>query len=300
LGVTGLIVGGSGGQQRPGMAGVQPRRGVAGAALLTDFYDIQCPNIQQFGCIPELRTSPMENGILVALSSQTVLRRELETIANNLANMNTTGFKRERSLFRPYLAVEQGAADPRSDYPVLVQDVATVQDLTPGRLDATGNPLDLAIRGDGYFAVATPEGERYVRGGHFRLDEAGRIVTESGHAVMSDGGQPIQVNIDDTEITVAADGSVSTANGDLGRLRIVRFSRPLALEPTGGGLWMAREAPEDVASPHIEQGMLERANVEPILEIERMIRVQRAYESAKSLQDREDERIGKMMQTYVA
>lgn len=242
----------------------------------------------------------MENGILVGLSAQTALRRQLEVVANNLANMNTTGFKREKMLFTPFLPAHSTAAAMKGGRPVFVEDRATVFDVSPGRLETTSAPLDLAIRSDGYFVVETPQGTRYTRNGQLHVNDQGQLVTAAGHPVMGSGDAPIALDPASTQIAVAADGTISAETGDVGRLHIVRFSDAGSLRSTGGGLWSSDEAPLDVERPDVVQGMLERSNVEPILELEQMIQVQRAYDQAKQLVEREDERIKKMVQAYAA
>jgi flagellar basal-body rod protein FlgF len=240
----------------------------------------------------------MENSLLVTLSAQAGLRRQLDVVANNLANMNTTGFKRERVMFESFLPREETAPRADTGRPVFVRDVATVADHQAGRLETTGNPLDLAVRGDGYFVIQGPDGTAYSRNGHFRLDDRGQLVTEDGLSVEGEGGAPVIVEQSSGPIVVAADGTVSAGGGELGRLRIVRFDAPQALRPAGAGMWITDEAAKDVERPAVVQGMLERSNVTPIEEIETLIRVHRAYDQAKSFVDREDERIRKMLQTY--
>lgn len=242
----------------------------------------------------------MENGLLVALSSQGVLRRSLDVVANNLANIDTAGFKAERMVI-----VEDPVASRRPwvDGPPLttfVRDLASVRDGSDGRLDETGNPLDVALRGDGYFVLQTPEGERYTRNGHFRLDTAGNLVSEDGHPVQGQGGQPLALAAEDLTIDIARDGTLSSERGNIGRLRVVRFADASALEPTADGLALAGDqVAEEAPAPELIQGMIEKSNVEPILEIERMIRVQRAYDQAKMVIDREDDRIRKMISVFV-
>ena len=242
----------------------------------------------------------MENGILVGLSAQTALRRQLEVVANNLANMNTTGFKREKMLFTPFIPAQTTIAAMKGGRPVFVEDKATVFDVSPGRLETTAAPLDLAMRSDGYFVVETPQGTRYTRDGQLHVNDQGQLVTAAGHAVMGSGDVPIALDPTSTQISVAADGTISSEIGDVGRLRIVRFADAGNLRSAGSGLWGSEEAPLDVERPEVVQGMLERSNVEPILELEQMIQVQRAYEQAKQLVEREDERIKKMVQAYAA
>lgn len=241
----------------------------------------------------------MENSILVALSAQGVLRRNLDVIANNLANLDTAGFKAERFMVAAH-PVE--AARPRTEVPgptAFVRDLATVRDASDGRLDETGNALDLALRGDGFFVVSTPEGDRYTRNGHFRLDDRGQLVNEDGFPVQGQGGAPILLAPEDATIDVAADGTVTSERGGIGRLRVVGFDDPSAMQPVGRALATTEAAPLDLVQPEIVQGMIEKSNVEPILEMERMIRVQRAYDQAKQLIDREDERIRKVIAVFV-
>ncbi|MDG4575938.1 MAG: flagellar basal-body rod protein FlgF [Defluviicoccus sp.] len=242
----------------------------------------------------------MENGILVGLSAQTALRRQLEVVANNLANMNTTGFKREKMLFTPFLPAQTSLAAMKGGRPVFVEDKATVYDVSPGRVETTEAPLDLAIRSDGYFVVETPQGIRYTRDGQFHVNDQGQLVTAAGDAVLGSGDAPITLDPTSTQIAVAADGTISSESGDVGRLHIVRFSDAGSLRGAGSGLWSSEAAPLDAERPDVVQGMLERSNVEPILELEQMIQVQRAYEQAKQLVEREDERIKKMVQAYAA
>ena len=237
----------------------------------------------------------MENTSLIALSRQGTLRRQLNIIANNLANMNTTGFKAKKMMFIEHLARSGGGGGIAGQSISFVRDIATMRDTTAGTLKQTGNPLDIAIRGPGYFVVETEDGERYTRNGHFRLDEAGKLVTEGGHPVLSDSGQPFFFNPEDSEIRVAPDGTVSTDNGELGRIRVVRFENDQELRETTGGLLTSESPPQDVETPDVAQNMLENSNVQPIMEIARMIAVERAYSDVKRFIAREDERIRTMM-----
>ncbi|MBL8660996.1 MAG: flagellar basal-body rod protein FlgF [Rhodospirillales bacterium] len=241
----------------------------------------------------------METTLIVALSRQDALRRQMDVVANNLANMNTNAFKAEEMLFTDHVV---GSGAPGAAEPIaFVRDVATVRDHAQGRIEATGNPLDVAIQGDGFFALEDPAGgEVYSRNGRFQLDDSGRLVTAEGAAVLTRAGSPLYFTEADTDIAIARDGTVSSASGELGQLRIVAFAKPQDLQPMGGGMYAAGAAGQDVARPHLEQGMLERSNVEPILEMERMIRVQRAYESVRNLVRNEDERIKQMLQVYAA
>ena len=237
----------------------------------------------------------METTSLIALSRQDTLRRQLNIIANNLANMNTTGFKAKKMMFVEHLVRSDGGNGIAGQPISFVRDIATIRDTAAGTLKETGNPLDLAIRGPGYFVVETEDGERYTRNGHFRLDEAGQLVTQGGNPVLSDSGQPFFFSPEDSAIMVAPDGTVSTENGELGRIRVVRFENDQELRETTGGLLTSESPPQDVETPDVAQNMLENSNVQPIMEIAKMIAVERAYSDVKRFIAREDERIRTMM-----
>ncbi len=132
----------------------------------------------------------MENTFLVGLSQQVASHRSMEVIANNLANLSTPAFKQETVAFEEYLMnVPATEAEGGGTIPVaFVLDRGVVRDLTGGRLEQTNGVLDFALEGPGYFVVDTPEGERYTRNGHFQLDNQGRVVTDDGYVVQSDGG----------------------------------------------------------------------------------------------------------------
>jgi flagellar basal-body rod protein FlgF len=240
----------------------------------------------------------METSILVALSRQDTLGRQLDVVANNLANMNTTAFKAERMMFADYVMQAGLAGGATGNAIAFVRDLATVRDPSVGRLEETGGDLDVALAGEGYLVVQTPMGERYTRDGHLRLDEAGQLVTDDGLPVLTQGGTPLLFDPQDTRIGIARDGTVSSETGDLGRLRVVRFARPEQMQSIAGGLMTSNEKPEDVVAPVLLQGMLESSNVQPIIEMERLIDVHRAYDQARVLIDREDDRIRKMLQVY--
>ena len=237
----------------------------------------------------------MENTSIVALSRQTTLRRQLGVIANNLANMNTTGFKGGKMMFVEHLVRSRGGERVFGDKIAYVRDIATVRDLSEGGIKGTGNPLDLAIHGDGYFAIETLTGEQYTRNGSFRLDDAGQLVTKNGDPVLSDGGEPFFFSPDETNIDISRDGTVSTSNGQLGRLRVVQFENQHALRETAGGMFTSEAAPLDVENPQIVQNALESSNVEPIIEMTRLIETHRTYKSIQKLADAENERLKRMI-----
>ena len=240
----------------------------------------------------------MENTLFVALSRQVTVRRQMEVVANNIANMNTTGFKGEKMMFVEHLVRSKGTGSVLGDKLSYVRDVATLRNNSKGFIKQTGNPLDLAIADEGYFAIKGRAGEQYTRNGRFQMDATGQLVTGTGDAVLSSTGEPFFFGPTDTQITISGDGTVSTENGSIGRLKVVSFENEMALQQAGGSMFNAGDnnPPSDVEFPNVMQGALESSNVQPILELTKMIEVQRSYDGARSLIDKEDERQKKMIQ----
>ncbi len=234
----------------------------------------------------------MENTLFVALSRQMGLRRQMDVVANNIANMNTNGFQGEKMMFVQHLVRSRGGESVLGEKLNYVRDIATIRDTSKGPITQTGNPLDVAIQGDGYFTIETRAGEQFTRNGRFQLDATGQLVTHSGDPVMSSSGQPFFFGPTDTQITITGDGTVSTENGSLGKLRIVQFENDLALQQTGSILYRAdpQNRAEEIEFPKLLQGSLESSNVQPIIELTRMIETHRSYEGVKSFIDKEDER----------
>lgn len=220
----------------------------------------------------------MDTTAYVALSRQVALQRQMTEVATNIANAATSGYKAEHTLFETVL---QRAGPPRRV--AFVQDVGLVRDLRDGPLVATGNPLDLAISGAGYFSVATPNGPRFTRGGHFELDARGELVTADGHPVLDEGGAPIAVPPGERRITVTPEGIVAAGRAVVGRLGIVSFADEQALRREGAGLYATDEAPQPVAWPNVVQGRIEGSNVQPVVEMTRMIETTRAFEGTQRL-----------------
>ncbi len=235
----------------------------------------------------------MDNALLVGLSRQMSLRRELDVIANNIANLNTTGFKGESVMFEQFLdPTARHEYFPGNDRRIaFVLDRATLQDFSQGPLQRTEAPLDVAIDGPGFFAIQTPNGERYTRAGNFHLNPQGQLVTNNGHPVLGQGG-PIVFEPNDANIAIAADGTVSTPTGDRGKLRLVTFANPTQLTQQGDGLWSApaSQAPQVAQlTTRAVQGSLEKSNVHAVKEMNRMLEVTRSYTSISNMQQRTDE-----------
>lgn len=213
-------------------------------------------------------------------------------IANNIANMSTAGYKGERVMFRDYVA-KPGGSEPIT-FP---QQAGVHRMYNPGPIERTSNPLDIALRGDGFLVVDTPAGPRYTRNGHLTLDAQGQLVTSQGYAVMNDANRPIVIDAGAQEITVSEDGRISADGNLLGRLRTVKFDNPQVLERQGGSLFKTDSEPLPAEGLQLLQGHLEGSNVEPILEITRFMSASGAYQSAKKIIDDEHDRMRRAIQT---
>ncbi len=229
----------------------------------------------------------MENSITIALARQSVLARQMDVIATNLANLETAGFKAENMIFTELL---EQTAD--GEVLSLVHDVSFVRDLSEGPMVGTQSPLDLAIHGQGYFVVSTPDGERYTRHGVFQLDKLGQIVTTEGNPVLNSGGAPITVPLDTGTITITRDGTISADTQEIGKIKLVSFENPQALSKVGSGLYEAvDQSPTTDPDSEILQGMVESSNVKGVVEMTRMIDTVRSYQAAAKLADTEHQRI---------
>jgi flagellar basal-body rod protein FlgF len=234
----------------------------------------------------------VENASLVGLSRQVALRRELDVISNNVANMNTTGFKAEQMAFAEYLsprARDDGFAR-RPDRPLsFVEDLSTWHDQSAGAIQTTGGQTDVAIDGEGFFVVETAAGTRYTRNGAFQINADGELVTGEGARVLSTSG-PVQFGPNETGLTIGSDGTIATSEGVRGRLRIARFDNLQDLAKDGASAFRSDATPEDAASRiRVIQGAVEKSNVRPVLEMSRLVEVTRAYESVTSMLARQDD-----------
>ena len=226
----------------------------------------------------------MDNVSLLSLSYQLAAFRSIDVIANNIANVSTPGFKRESVKFEEILQQVKPGEDEKGAHSMsFVKDAGVLRDLSGGRMESTGAPFDLAINGNGYFVVQTPQGERYTRNGHFTLNPDGIVVTEAGDQLMGDGGA-ITISPDDGDISFGPDGTISGKQGQLGKLRLVDFANPRALQKQGESLYSTTQTANPAESASVSQGMLESSNVQPVVEISRMIEVMRSYEATSQLE----------------
>jgi flagellar basal-body rod protein FlgF len=243
----------------------------------------------------------MDNTMYVALSRQVTLRREMDIIANNIANVDTTGFKVEM----PMVRVDESDGARMLDGPKtlkFVLDDGVVRDFGQGALRQTGGTFDLAIEGQGFFRVQTDAGERYTRDGRFTLAPDGRLTTQAGDPVLGDSGE-IVVNPEDGPVSISADGVVSQNGEQIGKIGVVTFEDLASLSKAGENLMRntSNLQPVPATAAQVRQGMLETSNVNSIQQITRMIEVSRAYESmartiegSSELSRRSVERLGRV------
>jgi flagellar basal-body rod protein FlgF len=226
----------------------------------------------------------MQNALLIGLSRQMTLERQMDVIANNVANANTNGFKADHSLFEEYLnsnAREDNfvGSDRRVSY---VQDRGTFRDVGQGPMEPTKNPLDMAISGNAYFAVQANGAERYTRDGKFSLNSTGQLVTSDGNLVLGTSG-PITFQPTDHDINVAPDGTVTVLEGTAkndsirGKIRMASFDDPAKLTKLGAAV------PQADTKSTVQQGYVEKSNVNSVGEMSRMVEVMRSYTAIANL-----------------
>jgi len=242
----------------------------------------------------------MDNTTYIALSRQTALWRQMEVVANNMANSNTPAYKNQEMMFREFLIPTRTGYTPTGNKLSFVQDVGQIRDTREGPLTKTDNSLDFALHGDGYFEIETEAGMRYTRNGHFRMDEGGMLVDSAGFAVMDSRDQPIIFAPNETSVNVSPDGTVQTENGVVAKLKVVNFSNDQDLHNVGDGLYETTQSADVVARPDIVQGMVEESNVQPVVEMTRMMTILREYEHNQQIIQAESDRHTKAIQVLAS
>lgn len=233
----------------------------------------------------------MSNAIYAALARQSGLMTEMQVVANNLANSSTTGYKSDRAIFAEFIA---GTRNNLAD--LSMGTLAGHEfDLEQGGLRFTNGKFDVAIQGEGYFLIETPQGQRLTRAGHFQLNAQSELITSAGYRVLNAGGGAIQIPEEATNVSIAGDGTISFDGQIIDQLGVVQTEGQLSRE--GNSMFAAEDGFQQVEEPRVVQGALEQSNVSPVLEIARMIEVQRAYEAGQALIEREDDRIAKFIST---
>ena len=213
----------------------------------------------------------MSSGIYIASAGAVAQSTAMDATANNIANATTAGFRADRVTFREALA------QAKSPDVALVSNTNTKIDTQAGALQQTDNPLDLALEGDGYFAVDTKAGPRYTRAGNFHLDDARQLVTAEGMTVRGEGG-PITIPEEAKTISVGADGTVTADGEEVGKIELARFSMN-SLKREGATMFSARGAQEAGELPKIRSGMLESSNFNVVRGVVDLVKVSRTYES---------------------
>lgn len=235
----------------------------------------------------------MDNAGYITLTRLSGLNREMRVIAHNIANASTTGFRREGLVFSEFVRGGNGIEDSLSMALANTRHTYLMQ----GALEQTNGSFDLAIQGEGFFQVETPQGPRLTRAGMFTPNAAGELVTMDGHRLLDAGGAPVFVPPDARNIALARDGSFSADGQPFAQLGAVRPVDPVTMTRVGGTLFAVAGDIEPVPEAEMLQGFLEASNVDPMTELARMITVQRAYEQGQRLLEREDERIKNVIQT---
>jgi flagellar basal-body rod protein FlgF/flagellar basal-body rod protein FlgG len=231
----------------------------------------------------------MQNAVLVGLSRQVALARELDVVANNIANINTSGYKADSSLFEEYLS-SPARADETGSRVSFVRDRGVWHDMSPGPVEHTGNPLDAAVDGSGFLVVQTPQGERYTRNGSMQINSTGQLVTSEGYPVLGDGG-PITLQPNDRQVSISRDGTLSVREGTStvdsvrGKLRLVTFDSPQKLQKDGNGTFnpVGGAQPQNATTGGIIQFAVEKSNVRGVVEMSRMIEITRSYTQIASI-----------------
>ncbi|MGL4636747.1 MAG: flagellar hook-basal body complex protein [Beijerinckiaceae bacterium] len=235
----------------------------------------------------------MENALLIGLSRQVALARELDIVANNVANVDTNGFKRRSTVFAEHLMPVARhdhfkTPDKKLSY---VWDKGTVLNYSQGTLERTNNPLDVAVQGNAMFAVRSgPGNERYTRNGALGINAKGELVNSDGHIMVTDQGS-LTVSPSETDIKIAPDGSITTSAGPRGKLKMVNVPNPQILRNEGQNLF-STAVPLTASQPRdfkLVIGEIEKSNVKPVMEISRLMELSRAYQNVASLMQKTDE-----------
>ncbi|ANT63175.1 flagellar biosynthesis protein FlgF (plasmid) [Salipiger sp. CCB-MM3] len=236
----------------------------------------------------------MDNSIYVALSRLTALERQMDVTSNNIANANSTGFKAERVLFETYLQKDDAAlAGEGTNY---VLDRGSYVDNSSGAVMPTGNTLDLALSGEGWFAYETPQGDTaFGRDGALILDAQGRVITASGAQILDAGGAPMVLPPDQAStVSISDDGVISDAEGAvLGQVGVFTLPDRQSLGRSGGGMFVPQDGNAqliaDETNTRVIQGAVEMSNVQAVTEVTRLIEIQQAYQQSLNLVQQDDE-----------
>ena len=238
----------------------------------------------------------------LAASRLVAQQRAMDITANNISNANTPGYRTERVQFSDWIDPQPRTASPPGGHSITyTQDRATYRESQPGTLTHTANPLDVALTGDGYFTVNTKTGPRLTRDGRFGLLPDGTLADDNGNAVLDTTGKPIQTAPTDTQISIASDGSVSSENGPIAKIGVVQPADPMKMRAEGATNFVSDADTAPVAAPGIVQGAIEGSNVQPVLEVTRMMDNERQFQFVTQFVqaegDRQQQTIDKLLPT---
>lgn len=228
----------------------------------------------------------MDVSSFVLLSHEQALRRQLDIVANNMANSSTVGFKREQALFHEYVETAKEAPVEDARKTSFVLDFGTVHDTAQGSFQSTGNPLDVMIDGAGYLNVENPDGGvAYTRAGYIKVSENGELVTSGGQRLLDENGRPIAIPVDQlSRVTIAEDGTVMAGDAPVGRLAVTDFGNENLVDPRGDGLLTGTGGQFLAAArTKLKTGGVEASNVEPIVETTHMVEILRSYQTSQRL-----------------
>ena len=228
----------------------------------------------------------MENSLYVGLSGQVALEEKMALIANNVANLNTPGYRGQNAIFKEFISDQRRMKEDVS----LTYTYGQYQITDPGPIKMTGNPLDVALVGPGFMGVQTPEGVQYTRAGNFSLSSKGELITSTGMLVADQGGGTIAIPAEARYVTIDQNGVVSTDQGAVSNLMIAEFDDYQKLEPTGNGNYKTDQTAKPATETRALQGKLEGANVQPVVEMTRMVDVLREYQAVQRMMQSEHER----------
>jgi len=217
--------------------------------------------------------------------------KEMRVVANNIANLATTGFRSEAAIFSEYvmpLGPEEGSMS-------MARANAHTTSLEQGTLTQTGGTFDLAINGDGFFQIETPGGMRLTRAGAFSPNAAGELVSPEGYRLLDAGGAPVFVPLDTAEISISSDGTLSAEGNPIAQIGLVIPADLMDLVREDGVRFKTESELIPSENATMSQGFLESSNVEAVQQIARMIEVQRSYEMGQSFLEKEDERLRSIM-----
>jgi flagellar basal-body rod protein FlgF/flagellar basal-body rod protein FlgG len=220
----------------------------------------------------------MDSGYYAACTALVSRTQALDTIADNLANANTVGFRAQHNIFSSVLAEAGGA--PNSDLNQAINNYGilsgTTLDQSQGALQKTGNDLDLAIQGQGFFVVQTANGPMYTRNGSLQVSSKGQLITSAGDPVMGDKGA---ISVPPGTVSISADGTISSNGAVAGKLKLVKFAAGTALTSAGETYYSAPPKSESAdTDSSVKQGMLESSNVNPVSSMVELITAQRSAE----------------------